>query len=115
MNLSAETLARHIGAVLVHPGSSSATVTGAYTCDLLSDVIANAPEGSVLITVLNHPNVIAVCVAADLPALLVCKNRAIPPETESAAAREGIALLTTPMNAFEASVAVFRALEDAAP
>ena len=115
MSLPAEKLARDIGAALVHPGSSSATVTGAYTGDLLSDVIANAPEGSVLITVLNHPNVIAVCVAADLTAVLVCQNRAIPPETELAAAREGVALLATPMNAFEASVAVFRALEDAAP
>lgn len=115
MSLSAETLARHIGATLVHPGSFSAGVSGAYTCDLLSDVIANAPEGSVLITVLNHPNVIAVCVAADLPAVLICQSRAIPPETESAAAREGIALLATPMNGFEASVAVSRALEDTAP
>ena len=33
---------------------AQAPVTGAYTSDLLSDVIAHCPEGAVLITVQNH-------------------------------------------------------------
>lgn len=114
MRLSPETLARLISVDLVQEGAPSAVVTGGFTCDLLSEVIANAPAGALLITVLSHPNVIAVCIAADLPAFLVCQGRTIPDATRSAAAREKIAILSTRMNAFEASVAVHRALENEA-
>lgn len=112
MSCRPDTLARAIGAELVETGSPS-EITDVFACDLLSEVIAHAPAGGLLITVLSHVNTVAVAVAADLVAILVCQGRDIPPDTRAAARREGIALLSTRMNAFQASVAVHRALENA--
>ena len=110
MSCRPDQLAGAIGADLVEPGANAA-ILDAFTCDLLSEVIAHAPDGGLLITVLSHVNTVAVAVAAGLNAILVCQGRDIPPETRAAARREGVALLSTPMNAFRASVVVHRALE----
>lgn len=80
-----------------------AAVNAAYTSDLLSDVMGNAPPESVLITVQNHLNTIAVCTLADIRVVLVCHGRDIPDDMLAAARREGIALLRTPLDQFHAS------------
>ena len=112
MSCRPDILARAIGAELVEPGESAPILDG-FACDLLSEVIAHAPSGGLLITVLSHVNTVAVAVAADLAAILVCQGRPIPSDTRTAARREGIALLSTQANAFQAAVAVHRALENA--
>ena len=68
-------------------------VTGAYTSDLLSDVMAHCPDGALLITVQNHKNSVAVCTLVGAPAILVVHNREIPGDMLDAAKREGVALL----------------------
>ena len=45
------------------------TVSGGYASDMLSDVLANAPWGGVLVTIQVHMNVIAVSVNAGLAAV----------------------------------------------
>ena len=57
-----EVVAAPDGEVMVH---------AAYTSDLLSDVMGHAPAESVLITVQNHVNTIAVCTLADIRAVLI--------------------------------------------
>jgi predicted transcriptional regulator len=90
------------GEIVVGDGAAQ-TITAAYASDLLSDVMGHAPEDSVLITVQNHVNTIAVCTLAEIRAVLICHGRAIPDEMVAVARREGIALLRTPLDQFHAS------------
>ena len=81
-------------------------VNGAYTSDLLSDVMAHCPEGSVLITVQNHTNAVAVCTLVGAPAILVVHHREIPDDMLAVAEREGVALLRTTEDQFSISCKV---------
>lgn len=94
--LSAET-------VVDKPGAEIASV---YTGDLLSDVMGHCGDGSILITVQNHLNTIAVCTLVGVEAVAICHGRDVPEDMSAAAAREGVAVLKTPMSQFEASVAL---------
>ena len=46
-------------------------VTGGYTSDLLSDVIANSKEGNLWITLQIHQNIIAVARLKDLAGIII--------------------------------------------
>lgn len=62
------------------PGDASAEVAHGHASDLLSDVLANAPTGSVLVTIHVHMNVLAVSVNAGVTAVILASDR-IPDET----------------------------------
>ena len=81
-------------------------VNSVYTSDLLSDVMGHCGGESALITIQNHLNTIAVCTLAGIEAIVICHNRPVPDDMKAAAAREGIAIMTTPLSQFAASVAV---------
>jgi predicted transcriptional regulator len=84
-------------------GTAETVISAAYTSDLLSDVIANAPADSILITVQNHINTIAVSTLAEIKAVMVCHSREIPDEMRLVAEREKVAVLSTSFNQFQAS------------
>jgi len=88
-------------AVVLPPRATG--VSCAYTSDLLSDVIAHAPDQSVLITVQNHLNTVAVATLVGCRAILVCHQRAIPADMRDAAAAEQVAILRTRLSQFESS------------
>ncbi len=81
----------------------SQSVSNAYTSDLLSDVMGNAPDDSVLVTIQNHLNTIAVCTLAGIKIVAVCHDRDVPQDMKDAAEREGVAILRTPYDQFSAS------------
>jgi hypothetical protein len=85
---------------------ADAEVSGGYTSDLLSDVMAHAVEGSVLITIQAHKNTVAVASLAGLVAIIVCNNRPVPDDMLAAAAGEGIAIFQTPGNQFNTSALI---------
>jgi hypothetical protein len=87
---------------LVFEGNEN-TLTGGYTSDLLSDVMGNAPEDSVLITIQAHKNTVAVASLAGINALLICNNRPAPQDMLEAAADEGVAVYRTKDDQFTAS------------
>ena len=87
-----------------------AEIVSAYTSDLLSDVMGNAPDDSALITIQAHKNTIAVASLAGINAIILCNNRKAPEDMLPAAEGEGIAIMSTRLNQFEASLAVGRAL-----
>jgi hypothetical protein len=89
------------------PGSEVVT---AYTSDLLSDVMGNAQDDSVLITIQAHKNTVAVASLAGINAIILCNNRKAPEDMVPAAEKEGIAILSTKLNQFDTSLAVGRAL-----
>lgn len=86
--------------------NEKAEINFAYTSDLLSDVIGHAGDESVLITIQNHLNTIAVASLAGIEALVVCHNREIPLDMLQAAGRESVAIVTTGLSQFEASLAL---------
>ena len=87
-----------------------AEVAGAYTSDLLSDVMAHCAEGAVLVTVQNHKNTVAVCTLVGAPAILIVHGREIPEDMLAAAEREGVALLRTKDDQFTISCKIGKAL-----
>ena len=82
-------------------------LTDGYTSDLLSDVMANAPADSVLVTIQAHKNTVAVATLAGIRALLICNSRPIPEDMIEAARKEGIAVFSTPENQFTASARIY--------
>jgi hypothetical protein len=76
-------------------------VTGGYVSDLLSDVLANAPKGGVLVTVQVHLNVIAVAVHAELAAVIFAAGRRPERTVQAKAVQEGVLLYGSKASAFE--------------
>lgn len=84
-------------------------ITGGYASDLLSDVLAHAPEGGVLITLQVHLNVIAVASHAGLQAVIFASERMPEPEVIDRAAGEGLALFVSPADTFEIAGRLYQA------
>ena len=76
-------------------------VAGGFASDLLSDVLANADRGSVLVTVQVHLNVIAVAVHAELAAVVFAAGRRPEEAVRLKAVEEKIPLLLSAEPAFE--------------
>ena len=77
------------------------TVSGGYASDLLSDVMAHGRKDHVWVTVQVHPNIIAVAVLKELAAIVLVNGREPAPETSERAEEKGVALIGTPLSAFE--------------
>lgn len=76
-------------------------ITGGYVSDLLSDVLANAPHGGVLVTVQVHMNVIAVALHAGLAAVVLAGGRRPEEAVRAKASEEGIFLFTGTDSSFD--------------
>jgi serine kinase of HPr protein (carbohydrate metabolism regulator) len=80
-----------------------AEVTGGYTSDLLSDVIANSKEGDLWITLQTHQNTIAVAKLKDLAGIIIVNNREPDEDTLKKAKEENVPILAANDMAFEVS------------
>jgi hypothetical protein len=78
-------------------------VTGGYTSDLLSDVIANSKNGNLWITLQTHQNIIAVAKLKDLAGIIIVNNRKPDEETLQRAKDEKVTLLASGETAFRIS------------
>lgn len=67
-----------------------------YASDMLSDVIGNAPEGAVWVTIQKHQNVVAVAVMKSLAAIVLAQGRVPEETTVRKAQAEGIVILSSP-------------------
>ena len=92
------------------PAPADTEASAAFTSDLLSDVLAHAAENSILITIQAHQNAVAVATLVGVRAILACSSRPIPADMLASAGKENIAIYRTPLNQFDASVAVHRLL-----
>lgn len=88
---------------LTPPGAAGAEeeITRGYASDLLSDVLAHAPAGGVLVTLQVHLNVIAVASHAGLRAVIFSCGRVPDEGVTEKAAEEGISLFSSPADTFE--------------
>jgi len=92
-----------LGAEIVQNEFEDAELSGAYTSDLLSDVMANAKDGGALITIQAHKNTVAVATLVNIAAIIVCNSRPVPEDMLSAAKDEGNAVLLTKENQYTVS------------
>ena len=99
-----EEIARELGLSELTPevaGNGDAEIARGYASDLLSDVLAHAPEGGVLVTLQVHLNVIAVASHAELAAVIFAGNRRPEDDVLAKAAAEGISLYVSPADTFD--------------
>ncbi|MFB0566329.1 MAG: serine kinase [Candidatus Aminicenantaceae bacterium] len=89
--------------VLTAQSKLDVEVSGGYTSDLLSDVIANSRSGNVWITLQTHQNIIAVAKLKELAGIIFVNNRTPDEETQKKAKEENIPLMTTEKTAFNIS------------
>jgi hypothetical protein len=92
-----------LGAEICQDQFEDAPLTGAYTSDLLSDVMANARDGGALITIQAHKNTVAVATLVNISLIIVCNSRPLPDDMLEAARNEGIAVIRTAENQYTVS------------
>jgi predicted transcriptional regulator len=108
--MTVKDLSKIIGFETVLIVDEDAIIADAYTGDLLSDVIGNVGDDSILITVQAHKNTIAVGSLTSMPAIVVCNGRSCPEDMIKAAKESEISLFATEDNQFHASVKISKAL-----
>lgn len=82
-------------------------ITGGYTSDLLSDVIGNAEQGNVWITLQTHKNVMAIASLKDLAAVVVVNDNKPEADMLAQSNEENIPVLVTSEPAFEITGKIF--------
>ena len=112
--MTQDALAAACGGQILVPTPAGTDIAAGYASDMLSDVMANAPDAAALITIQNHVNTIAVCTLANIRTVVVCHGRPIPEDMRKAAAAEGVGIVLTDLSQFAASCAIGKALEGAA-
>jgi hypothetical protein len=82
-----------------------------YVSDLLSDVIAHAPEDAVWITVQRHINILGVAKLKDISAIVIPRNLQLEKDVLEKARNEKIAILRDHRSAFEIAGIIYNVLQ----
>ena len=98
----AEAAGRLGGALVAGVPDAGREVLGGYAYDLLSDVMGNAREGDLWVTLQKHVNVVAVAQLKGLAGIVLVAGREPERETVARADQEHVPLVTTALPAFEA-------------
>ncbi len=85
-------------------------VTGAYTSDLLSDVMGNVDEGQIWITLQTHKNIMAIASLKDIAAVILVKGYEPEKDAIIQSDEEGIPILGTDKETFEMSGELYQLL-----
>ena len=85
-------------------------ISGGYTSDLLSDVMGNAENGKIWITLQTHKNVIAIASLKELAAVVLIKGLEPDKDMLAQAEEEGIPVLGTTDQSFEITGKLFNML-----
>jgi hypothetical protein len=101
-----------IGAEICQDEFDDSDMTGAYTSDLLSDVMANAKDGGALITIQAHKNTVAVATLINISVIVICNSRPLPDDMLEAAKDEEIAVIRTKENQFTVSGKLWELLKE---
>ena len=83
--------------------SRSQGITRCYASDVLSDVLAKAPRGALLLTVQAHPVSVAVAAQAGILAILYTDGQTPDEETIRRAQSADITIGVTPLDSFDAA------------
>ena len=86
-------------------------VTGGYVSDLLSDVMGNAREGELWITLQSHINVVAIASLKDLAGIVLVKGILPDSLMLEKAREEGIPVLATTRTTFQTTGLIYKMME----
>jgi predicted transcriptional regulator len=86
-------------------------IRGGYCADLLSDVMGNAAEGDLWITLQVHKNIVAVAALKELSAILLVKGLKPQDDVLELSSKEGITVLGTSFSAFEIAGRLYQLLQ----
>ena len=92
-------------------GDLEREVRGCYISDLLSDVMANAKDGELWITLQTHPNIVAVAALKNLAGIIITNKRNPEEETLKKAEDEHITVAVSNSSTFEAGGRLFTLLQ----
>ena len=85
-------------------------VTGGYTGDLLSDVMANSHEGDLWITRQVHQNIVAVATLKEHSGIILVNSCEPAKDTLEKAIQEKVPILISDLPAFELTGAIYNLL-----
>ena len=84
-------------------------VKGVYISDMVSDVIANAKAGDLLVTAQAHANVIAAANLVDTCAIVITQGKALADDVVKMAEKAEITVFTTPLNRWQVATKLYEA------
>ena len=87
-------------------------IDGCYISDLLSDVMGNAMEGNIWITLQTHKNVMAVASLKELACIILVKNLVPNDETIEQSNDEDLPILQTHLPTYEIAGLVYNLLHE---
>mgnify|MGYP006295297855 CR=1 FL=1 len=76
-------------------------VKGCYIGDLLSNVMAQAREGDIWVTIQGHQNIVAVALLADAAAVVVAEEAEVDEKSIKRADEKDVNLLRSKLSAYE--------------
>jgi hypothetical protein len=76
-------------------------VRGGYASDLMSDVMANAEEGHLWVTLQTHVNIVAVAAMKELAGIILINGREPEQDTVEKAEQKDMPILVSKLPAFE--------------
>jgi hypothetical protein len=92
-------------------GDLDVSVSGGYTSDLLSDVMAYGKEKNVWITCQTHENIVAIAKLKNLAGIILVNSRKPDQATMEKAREENIVILGTSEPAFAITGALYNLLK----
>lgn len=96
--------------LLTNPIEIDKIILDCYIGDLLSDVIANAKKGSLLITVLSNINTLAVAYLKLFPCIIITSNVPVDKEIINKANELNISIFSTSRTSFEVGIIIHKLL-----
>jgi predicted transcriptional regulator len=84
-------------------------ITGVYISDMVSDVIANAKPGNLLVTVQIHNNVIAAANLVDISGIVVTQGKLPADDVVKMAEKAEIPIFSTGLNRWQVATKLYEA------
>ena len=102
MDISLKSFIETIGGEILTPSVNitDKKISNGYVSDLLSDVMGNAKEDQVWITIMKHLNSVAVASLVNIPCIVFAKGIKPEPEVIAKAVEENICLVSSKESSF---------------
>jgi len=84
-------------------------ITGVYISDMVSDVIANAKPGNLLVTVQIHNNVIAAANLVDIAGIVVTQGKLPTEDVRKMAEKAQIPIFSTDLSRWQVTTMLYEA------
>ena len=98
------------GFEIINIANPKSEIEGVYIGDLLSRVMARLEENTAWLTIMSNINILAVSALKEAAVIILCEGVKVDEDVLFAAKEKEINILSTPLTAYEAALALNRAL-----